>query len=82
MEGSELAIASFILPVRKFVSEALVAGNFAGGIRDGFEGFGQIMARAVTKYGGTNIAAGDVLRAYSIVTREMMTKLPLASLVS
>ena len=82
MESSELAIASYLLPVRKLVSRFLVAGNVASSIRDGFDGFGQIMARAVTKYGGTNIAAGDVMRAYSIVTKEMMFKLPLASLVS
>lgn len=82
MESSELAIAGYLLPVRKLVSRMLVAGNIASSIRDGFEGFSQIIARAVTKYGGTNIAAGDVMRAYSIVTKEMMTKLPLASLVS
>lgn len=81
MEGSELAAASFVLPVKRLVSKMFIAGNVAGMMRDTFEGFGQIMARAVTKY-GTNISAGNVIKAYGIVTKDMLTNRALASVIS
>jgi len=81
MEGSELAAAAFVLPVKRLVSKMFIAGNVAGMMRDTFEGFGQIMARAVTKY-GANISASNVIKAYGIVTKDMITNRPLASIIS
>ena len=50
MEETEQHLAKIILPVRNLVRKIFLMGNVSGEVRDVFEGFGQIMARAVTKY--------------------------------
>ena len=69
MEETEQHLAKIILPVRNLVRKIFLMGNVSGEVRDVFEGFGQIMARAVTKY-NTDITPKDVLKAYNIVTKE------------
>lgn len=81
MESNTARIAGWVLPLRKVVSRLLIAGNISAGVRDVFEGFGQMMARAVTKF-GTDITPGNVLEAYGIVTKEAMTNMSTANIVS
>jgi len=46
-------------------------GNVSGEVRDSIEGFGQIMARAITHV-NTDITPSDVTKAYKIVTKECL----------
>lgn len=81
IESSSIVLAHNIIKLRNLVSKLFIMGNVAGGMRDTFEGFQQMMVRAITKEEPT-INTSDVLRAYGIVVEDMMINPDTASLIS
>ena len=81
VEADSYGMANFIMKARRFVSNLFIAGNVAGAVRDTFEGFQQIMVKAISKEDPT-LKVDNIVRAYGIVVNDMMTKPEVASLIS
>lgn len=72
MESTSQKITGWLTPLRRLVSNTLIAGNIIGMLRDTFEGVWQNTMRAVNKY-QTDISLTSLNKAYGTVLKNSFT---------
>lgn len=68
MDDTSQKIMGYVAPLKKIVSDTLIAGNIISGARDTFEGVWQNTARALNHF-QTDITKKALARAYTIVVK-------------
>lgn len=72
MDESSQKILGITKPLRKLVSDTLIAGNVISSLRDIFEGVWQNTLRSINHY-QTNISKGSLAKAYATVVKNSFT---------